>query len=559
MTPSDRSSDSSGGDLIYTPPSTESPLPQHPSSFLSAGPQRPSVRPASPLRLTSLPQPIKEEFRADRQYERGVHFHPDDDSHSQAAVEDDDEEDTMAGRPSMHAPTGPESHEPLLGEDKLQQSSRGRPESPNEHGSSRLPLSRRSTFRSRSPSYTHSEDMVRRKYIYASFFLLLSLVSFVVQTETAVYIQKDLGWNKAYCMMYLTHGSWIFLWPIQLIFLRIQKRKLSWPAFWRRHVYLVRSTAQMVRSQELHQHLSKSQTMVSPWPYMMKTTAFITTFLTMAGGSWYVAVDLTSPSDLTAIYNCSAFFAYVFSIMLLNDKLRFDKAFSVALAIAGVLVVAYGDKDDSEGAAEKKGFGTKLVGNIVIGIGSVAYGFYEVLYKRFACPPEGTSPGRGMIFANSFGSMVGFFTLTVLWIPLPILHWTGLEIFEIPTGKAASLLAISTLSNAVFSGSFLVLMSLTSPVLSSVAALLTIFLVGITDWIITGKPLSFAALAGCGLIVVAFVMLSYATYREMKMEEAKRDGDEDKVFDEEEDEDDDRMDDPSGSGGGVLGGRRRTS
>ncbi|EXJ75966.1 uncharacterized protein A1O5_00474 [Cladophialophora psammophila CBS 110553] len=447
----------------------------------------------------------------------------------------------MAGRTSMHRPTGPESHEPLLGEDK-QASNRGRPESPSLHGSARPAVSsRRSTFRSRSPSYSQPEDMVRRKYIYASFFLILSLISFVVQTETAVYIQHELKWNKAYCMMYLTHGSWIFLWPIQLLFLRIQKRKLSWPAFWRRHVYLLRSTAQMVRSQELH--LSKSSISISPWPYMVKATAFITTFLTMAGGSWYVAVNLTSPSDLTAIYNCSAFFAYVFSIMLLNDRLRFDKALSVALAIIGVFVVAYGDKDDTTPGPEtsnpgaEKGFGTKLLGNIIIGIGSVAYGFYEVLYKRFACPPEGTSPGRGMIFANTFGSMVGFFTLTVLWIPLPILHWTGLEKFEIPSGQAASLLAISTLSNAVFSGSFLVLMSLTSPVLSSVAALLTIFLVGITDWIVTGKPLSAAALAGCALIIVAFVMLSWATYREMREEQLRREEEEeDKVFDDDEEE-----------------------
>lgn len=289
----------------------------------------------------------------------------------------------------------------------------------------------------------------------------------------------------------------------------------------------------MVQSQDLHAPSSPVLNKVSPWPYMIKMTAFITTFLTMAGGSWYVAVDLTSPSDLTAIYNCSAFFAYVFSIMLLNDKLRLDKAVSVGLAIIGVFVVAYGDKDDSgsgSGDEEKKGFGTKLLGNIVIGIGSVAYGFYEVLYKRYACPPEGCSPGRGMIFANTFGSMVGLFTLTVLWIPLPILHITGLEIFELPSRRAAGLLAISTLSNAVFSGSFLVLMSLTSPVLSSVAALLTIFLVGITDWLVTGKPLSAAALSGCALIVVAFCMLSWATYKEMKEEERKREEEEDKVL-----------------------------
>ncbi|KAG9767615.1 hypothetical protein KCU88_g7430, partial [Aureobasidium melanogenum] len=278
----------------------------------------------------------------------------------------------------------------------------------------------------------------------------------------------------------------------------------------------------------------------------------------MAGGSWYVAVNLTSPSDLTAIYNCSAFFAYVFSIMLLNDKLRLDKAISVGLAIIGVLVVAYGDSDDStpgpgtSNPGAEQGFGTKLIGNIIIGIGSVAYGFYEVLYKRYACPPEGTSPGRGMIFANTFGSMVGLFTLTVLWIPIPILHITGIERFELPSGQAARLLAISTLSNAVFSGSFLVLMSLTSPVLSSVAALLTIFLVGITDWLITGKPLSLASLAGGALIIVAFLMLSYATYREMKEDEIKREADSDKEF---EPDDEDFM--PDDDVGDELGRPKR--
>ncbi len=42
---------------------------------------------------------------------------------------------------------------------------------------------------------------VRKKYTYAAFFLLLSLITFVIQTETANYIQKGLGWNKAFAML----------------------------------------------------------------------------------------------------------------------------------------------------------------------------------------------------------------------------------------------------------------------------------------------------------------------------------------------------------------------
>lgn len=256
---------------------------------------------------------------------------------------------------------------------------------------------------------------------------------------------------------------------------------MPWKSFWRRHVSLVRTTAQMVQSGDVH--LTSRDSHQSPVAYILKTTAFVTTALTVAGGSWYVAVDWTSASDLTAIYNCSAFFAYAFSIPLLHDKLRFDKIFSVGVAIAGVLIVAYGDSGTTKQGnqhgghtgggddAEEEEASHRVLGNIVIGIGSVLYGLYEVLYKKYACPPEGTSPGRGMIFAMSFGSLIGLFTLCVLWIPLPILHFTGIEEFRLPEGRTAWLLLISVLANATFSGSFLVLISLTSPVLSSVAAL----------------------------------------------------------------------------------------
>ncbi len=293
----------------------------------------------------------------------------------------------------------------------------------------------------------------------------------------------------------------------------------------------------MVETQELM--LPRGQH--SPIPYFLKMTAFVTCALTIAGGSWYVAVNLTSPSDLTAIYNCSAFFAYAFSVPLLKERLRWDKSFSVLVAIIGVLVVAYGDAKPTKHSSHSGGSvggspknpppgsenedlneaSNRLLGNIIIGIGSVLYGLYEVLYKKLACPPEGTSPGRGMIFANTFGTLIGSFTLCVLWIPLPILHYMGWETFELPHGEQAWMLLISVLANAVFSGSFLVLISLTSPVLSSVAALLTIFIVAITDWMLTGKPLAPAAIAGGLLIIAAFGLLSWSTFREMQ-EEAKK-------------------------------------
>lgn len=400
-------------------------------------------------------------------------------------------------------------------------------------------LSRRSTaMRSRSPRGYAAEQAARKKYTYAAFFLAVSLVSFCIQTELSAYIQHDLGWDKAYCMMYFTHSSWIVLWPAQLLILRLQKLDQPWPVFWRRHTQLLKSTALMVEMQTLDVFGATLQYSARSVRYMLRITALVTTALTVAGLSWYIAVSMTTPSDLTAIYNCSAFFAYAFSVPILREPLRLDKSVAVLIAIFGVLVVAYGDTGGSstEGGGEvgKATLTTRssgpnadtaenrFLGNMVIGFGSVLYGLYEVMYKRFACPPDGVSPGRGMIFANTFGSLIGLFTLTVLWIPLPLLNAAGLEKFALPDAATARLVLMAVLCNAVFSGSFLVLISLTSPVLSSVAALLTIFIVALADWALTGQPLSGAAMLGGSMIIVAFLALSWSTYREMTEHEAQK-------------------------------------
>ena len=312
-------------------------------------------------------------------------------------------------------------------------------------------------FHERDPE-TQAKHETRKKYTYAAFLLALSLVSFTVQTETAVYIQHQLKWEKPYCMLYMTHGSWVVLWPATLFLLRLQHWNEPWPTFWRRHVQLLRQTALMVQHQNLHPTPRQSQ--VSPVPYMLKMTAFITCALTLAGGSWYVAVNQTTASDLTAIYNCSAFFAYAFSIPILHEKVRVSKIIAVAIAIVGVFVVAYGDTSPAKHGSQSGGGAggdkappsreaeNRAFGNLVIGIGSVLYGLYEVLYKRLACPPEGAAPNKGVIFANLFGSLIGAFTLSVLWIPLPLLHYMGWELFELPHGEQAWMMAISVLANA---------------------------------------------------------------------------------------------------------------
>ncbi|KAL8669818.1 MAG: hypothetical protein Q9168_005609 [Polycauliona sp. 1 TL-2023] len=515
----------SPGQTIYTPPSED---PRHYDGLSAKQPSRGpsplrsliSEKTSSPNRRGSISSESDSLSKEEWDHEGSISGH-----------EEDDDDAEMDTRPPYHRPTEGRSGVPLLKDE------RGRSDVSSQNGSARPNFAaRRSTFRSKSPDMAGSAA-TKQKYLYAGFFLLMSLIAFVVQTETASYIQNKLGWQKPYAMLYLTHGSWSMLWPAQLLILRLRDFRTPWGSFWRRHVHLVRTTAQMVVSGD--QHLTTKGAHSSPISYMLQKTAFVTTALTVAGASWYYAVGLTSGSDLTAIYNCSAFFAYAFSIPLLGDKFRIDKAVAVAVAIAGVMVIAYGDSKSPSAGGTSDQADHRALGNFVIGIGSVLYGLYEVLYKKLACPPEGISPGRGAIFANTFGSLIGCFTLLVLWIPLPILHFTGLEVFEWPPGKAAWWLLISTFSNAntVFSGCFLVLISLTSPVLSSIAGLLTIILVCIADYFRTGEPFSVAAIAGGILIMGAFFFFSWSTYKEMEEEERKKEAETNSVFSDDDEDD----------------------
>jgi hypothetical protein len=123
---------------------------------------------------------------------------------------DADRDEMGDRRPPLHRPTDGRSAQPLLHKQDEERGRTGYNESPDGVPARRpSTFTRRSMMRSRSPD-TQAKLAARKKYTYAAFFLLLSLISFTVQTETAEYIQHDLGWNKAYCMLYVKHDSWFY-------------------------------------------------------------------------------------------------------------------------------------------------------------------------------------------------------------------------------------------------------------------------------------------------------------------------------------------------------------
>ncbi|KAK9462462.1 uncharacterized protein V1516DRAFT_633400 [Lipomyces oligophaga] len=379
------------------------------------------------------------------------------------------------------------------------------------------------------PDHTHdslsvtSEDELahmamsnRRRYVYATIALVIVLVSFVVNTEAMTYVAQDLHYQKPIFVLYITHSSWMLLWPLQVGVLWLISPRHSLRDVVHKHNSITASTMQLIAD---HNH-SKASAVT----YMFTCSGILCILMALAASTWYIAVNLTTPGDVTAIYNCSAFFAYAFSIPLLHERFSWTKVLSVFLALCGVMIVAYGDRvvyrhrdAPPVGATANENdidSSNRFFGNIIIGFGAVLYGLYEVVYKRYLCPENSLSPRRSTIFANVVGATIGLLSFLMLWVILPVLHYFDLEKFELPDSTAAFYISISVTANMIFSGSFLILMSLTSPILSSVASLLTIFLVAVTDWFLFSTPLSLGSVIGGAVVMIAFALLAFACWKE---------------------------------------------
>lgn len=384
-----------------------------------------------------------------------------------------------------------------------------------------------------------------KKLIAVVSLFLISLFAFVSQTELTSYLYNNLGFDQPYLLLYLTHGSWWMIWPIQVFsiavfkhFKKSRKYKYNVLDFKRfkknighslknQHKNIFKTSGIVINENYQYDHeypTSIPSFILSRSIKSIFTKIFIvTTILSIAGCTWYVAMGIAPASDITAIYNCSAFSALVFAIPILHEKFSYLKLSSVALAIIGVFFVAYSGEDGSS----NKSFPYRLLGDLIISIGAVLYGLYEVLYKKLCCPPiNSVSSRRQVAFSNFCASLIGLTTICTLWIVILIAHVFGINKLHIPTSGFTWLIIISSLlSNLIYSLSFLALMSLTSPVLSSVSSLITILFVGLFEWILFGVKLSAGQLIGDLFVVIGFGVLSYSYWAEITEEDVDDDED----------------------------------
>ncbi|KAK5171265.1 uncharacterized protein LTR77_004409 [Saxophila tyrrhenica] len=349
----------------------------------------------------------------------------------------------------------------------------------------------------------------KASYIAIAAALVVTVVGFVVNTEATAYFEDVLGWKKPFCTMWLTHSSLSIPWICHLAWSRYRDRKMPYKAWVREYNNQIRETVSSVDAYATSgsKYIIKRKGNVGgPLDFLASTMAIVTVVLTASGLSWFMALALTTPADLTAIYNCSTFFAAAFSVPLLKERLGWLAIAAVALSITGTFIIAYGDstsehEDDAIG-------GSRLLGNLIASIGAVAFGLYEVLFKKWACSSKPMPPAASLPLTFAASALTGIYTFSTLWLGLVVLHFSGVETFEVPSAIDQYVDSAGGVDGSCVWKH--------GERIKANSSRLSVFFVALADWIVFGLTPSIATYVGGGLIMVAFVLLTKHTLGESK-------------------------------------------
>ncbi|KAJ2676195.1 hypothetical protein GGI25_003701 [Coemansia spiralis] len=269
---------------------------------------------------------------------------------------------------------------------------------------------------------------------------------------------------------------------------------------------------------------SRSLALNRPGWVLLHTTALATMLVGLLNASaylWYVAVGFTSMSKVTATYNMSCFFAYLFSVLLLKERVRLVKCIAVVLSIVGVvfmtLVNSGPNAQDKSQQQQQQQSDTalamrnkELFGDFLSLVCACGIGLYQVLYKKYAVPRDYHS----LYYINFMTALLGLGTLLVCWFPIPILNAIRVELFRWPTKQQFSLILANAFFGVAYNGGFMIALALISPLFAAIGVMLTIPVTAVVDMVIQGHVLAWNVFVGGSGILAGFAMLTFAEYKD---------------------------------------------
>ncbi|EEY18101.1 thiamine-repressible mitochondrial transport protein THI74 [Verticillium alfalfae VaMs.102] len=247
-----------------------------------------------------------------------------------------------------------------------------------------------------------------------------------------------------------------------------------------------------------------------------RETAFLSLEFCML---WFLAnyfasacLQYTSVASVTILTSTSSVWTLLFCATLRLETFSMRKLFGVLASLAGVVLISTidlsGSSDESRGSFPHKTTGQIALGDGMAFLSAIIYGVYVTIMKWRVGNEE-------RVDMQLFFGLVGLFNLVMLWPVFFILHWTGIETFDMPpTAEVWVIILVNAFSSFVSDISWAYAMLLTTPVLVTVGLSLTIPLSLIGEMIQYSQHSGWVYWVGAAIVFISFVFVNHESKEE---------------------------------------------
>lgn len=229
---------------------------------------------------------------------------------------------------------------------------------------------------------------------------------------------------------------------------------------------------------------------------------------------WFLAnyfssacLQFTSVASTTILSSTSSMWTLIFCAMLRIEPFTLRKLIGVGASLAGVVLISTvdmsGSDDENLGSFPHKTTAQIAIGDAMAIISALVYGVYVTVMKQRV-------GNEDKVDMPLFFGMVGVFNLLLLWPVFFILHFTGLEPFQLPpTGKLWTMIVLNSLGSFISDVSWAYALLLTTPLVVTVGLSLTIPLSLIGEILQYSHYSSFTYWVGAVIVFLSFLIVNH--------------------------------------------------
>jgi solute carrier family 35 protein F5 len=261
----------------------------------------------------------------------------------------------------------------------------------------------------------------------------------------------------------------------------------------------------MGESQEVSEAMTEEEDGLTLWETVKLSLEFCILWF-LANYFAAACLEYTTVASSTILASTSSIWTLLSGTIMRVERFTLRKFAGVCASLVGVILISSvdvsGSTDENRGSFPHKTPRELAIGDTMAFVSAVLYGFYAVFMKK-------RIGDESKVNMPLFFGLVGTANVLLLWPGFFILHWTGIETFELPpTHKILTIVMVNSASSLVSDFCWAYSMLLTSPLIVTVGLSLTIPLSLVGQMVLDKQYSGPVYWVGAVVVVLSFIFIN---------------------------------------------------